>query len=109
MGEKGAKLTGTASQTAEMIVSKLSSFENVSSRKMFGGHGIFQDGKMFAIINSRGEVFFKVDDTNRFEYEKMSSDQHGKMPYYSVADKVLADDARLQELARLSIKIAHKA
>lgn len=74
---------------------------------MFGGHGIFQDGKMFGIINSKGEVSFKVDDTNRSQYELMGSRQHGKMPYCAVPKKTTGNPAKLRKLAKLSIKIAH--
>ena len=108
MGEKGSKLTETASKTAETIVSKLSAISNISSRRMFGGYGIFHDGKMFGLINSKGELFFKVDDTNRSEYLQLGSHQHLKMPYYSVPDKEFEDNSRLTELAKLSIAIAHK-
>lgn len=107
MGERGSKLTATAGEAAENYVAMFSSIEKVSSRKMFGGYGIFQDGKMFAIVNSKGELFFKADDSNIGRYEEMGSEKHGKMPYFSVPGEILEDEGQLVALARLSVEVAH--
>jgi DNA transformation protein and related proteins len=40
----------------------------VLPRRMFGGVGLFQNGLMFGLI-VREELFFKVGDTNRAQYE----------------------------------------
>ena len=41
---------------------------NVTGRSMFGGHGLYCDGRFFGIIAS-DVLYFKVDDTNRRAYE----------------------------------------
>jgi DNA transformation protein and related proteins len=59
--------------------------EGLSSRAMFGGFGIYKQslrpfdkssdlkhGVFFALI-SGGELFFKVDESNRADYEKYDS------------------------------------
>jgi len=50
----------------------LAELKGVTSRAMFGGYGIYKDGIIFGIIVD-DELYFKVDDTNREEYEKMGS------------------------------------
>ncbi|MBK8008760.1 MAG: TfoX/Sxy family protein [Rhizobiales bacterium] len=45
----------------ESIRELFSAFGTVSVRRMFGGHGVFADGLMFA-LESDGELFLKADD-----------------------------------------------
>jgi DNA transformation protein len=106
MGEKGAKLTSDSSISADDIQNRLSSLGDISVKKMFGGYGIFAESKMFALIDSQGQIFFKVDDTNLSSYEDAGSEKHFRMPYYRVPEKVLGDDHLIEEWARTSIEIA---
>ena len=62
MGQKGAKLSREAADASQRTVQALAPLGDVSSRKMFGGYGIFEGGTMFGLINSEGEVYLKVDD-----------------------------------------------
>jgi len=88
------------------IVDKLSGVGDVSSRAMFGGYGIFNEGLMFALI-SDGVLYFKVDDSNREMYEKAGSSkfQHG-ISYWEVPTEIFEDTAKLYEWANVSIEIA---
>lgn len=106
MGEKGDKLTFESSKSAEEIQSRLAELGDISVKKMFGGNGIFAEGKMFALIDSNGGIFFKVDDTNLSWYEEAGSEKHFRMPYYRVPEKVLGNDDLLGEWAQKSIEIA---
>jgi DNA transformation protein len=45
----------------EAIREFFSAFGTVSVRRMFGGHGVFADGMMFA-LESDGELYLKADD-----------------------------------------------
>ena len=45
----------------EAIRELFSTFGTVSVRRMFGGHGVFADGLMFA-LESDGELYLKADD-----------------------------------------------
>lgn len=91
---------------ADYIVDKLSGIGDVSSRAMFGGYGIFNEGLMFALI-SDGVLYFKVDDSNREMYEKAGSSkfQHG-ISYWEIPTEVFEDTIRLYEWANISIGIA---
>ena len=106
MGIKGDKLTSTGQAAAEQLVSQLAGIEGITSKKMLGGHGIFHKGKMFGIVNSKGTVHFKVNDSSYKKYVDNGSRKHGKMPYYSVPETVLADTAILLEWAQESIEIS---
>ena len=65
MGEKGAKEGQDAAAIVEQLLRDLAPLGDVSSRKMFGGYGIFEGSTMFALVNSQGELFLKADDSNR--------------------------------------------
>ncbi len=106
MGEKGAKMASASSQAAEALLGRLVELGDIRSKKMFGGHGIFAEDQMFALIDSGGAVFFKAGDANRALFEEVGAEKHGRMPYYRVPDDVLENDGRLVAWARQSIALA---
>jgi DNA transformation protein len=79
---------------------------DVTTKKMFGGYGVFIDAKMFALIDPSGLIHFKCDDTNEDRYLAVGAERHGRMPYYEVPEDVWADDDTMLEWARLSADIA---
>ena len=105
MGIKGDKLTGEAALSAELMVEKLSGISGISSKKMFGGYGIFCNDQMFGIVDSKGKIFLKADDSNRSGFEKSGSEKHSRMPYYSLPENVLNDPDELISWVRQSISI----
>ncbi|MBT8264952.1 MAG: TfoX/Sxy family protein [Bacteroidia bacterium] len=106
MGQKGDKHTSESQKVSELLEEKLKAIQGITSKKMFGGHGIFHDGKMFAMINSKGQSFLKTDDAISSEFEALGGKQHGKMPYHSIPDPILSDNERLMEWVSRSIKIS---
>jgi DNA transformation protein len=106
MGKKGDKLTNESSKPAEDIQNRLAMLGDIRVKKMFGGYGIFEGDRMFALIDSSGRVFFKVDDANQARFEGAESEKHARMPYYSVPEEVLSDDDLLEEWAQISIRIS---
>ena len=74
----------------------LSNFSGISSRAMFGGYGVYKDGKIFAIIangelfvkgRKETEQFFKSNRSHQFTYSK----KNGKiytMNYWFVSEEV---------------------
>lgn len=92
----------------DYVVQELASLGNLTTKNMFGGVGIFLDGVMFAKIAGDGTLSFRVDDTNRADYEQLGSEQFYSpdkkkgMPYYRVPDEILEDQSAL-------IQWAHKA
>jgi DNA transformation protein and related proteins len=53
------------------VVESLQPLGPVGARRMFGGHGIYLDGVMFALI-ADDQLYLKVDDANRAAYEAAS-------------------------------------
>ena len=90
----------------EHVMGLLTHVEGVTSRPMFGGYGIFQDGDMFALI-AGSALFFKVDDSNLAAYEQAGSTRYKPMPYYSVPADVMEDTDKFNEWAATSIAIGH--
>jgi DNA transformation protein len=85
----------------------------VTTRKMFGGSGVYFDGKFFALLDN-DELYLKVDDTNRPQFERAGAHAFEPWPghvmsgYWSVPADVLEDPAALAEWARGSVAIAGK-
>ena len=57
----------------DYVIEQLGAFGSVSARPMFGGNGLYKAGVMFAIIFD-GELYFKVDDSNRADFEAEKSE-----------------------------------
>ncbi len=61
----------------------------VTAKRMFGGYGLFLDGRMFALVSRDEELFLKADDANRAAFIGRGSVSYGKMPYYSAPEEAL--------------------
>ena len=109
MGTKGTKKTSASDAMAASTLERLEPLGEVTSKKMFGGHGLFESGVMFGMVTSKSELRFKVDDSTRARYEAEGSAPMGKMPYWEVPTEVAASDERLHEWAREAIAVAHAA
>ncbi len=105
MGEK-KKLTKTPSELEVMLMKKLDTIEGISSKKMFGGYGIFHEKKMFGIISAKSEIFFKVNDATQKEYETNGGIRHSRMPYFSLPEKVLSNKKSAISWAKKSIEVS---
>lgn len=85
-------------------------------RRMFGGHGIFCDGVMFALIADE-TLYLKVDGDTKprfaeagalpFMYEK--SGKQIEMSYMTVPDEAAEDVDELRDWAHLAMGAAHRA
>jgi len=51
------------------VMELLGPFGTVGTRRMFGGHGVYLDGLMFALV-SEDTLYLKADDMNRVEFEQ---------------------------------------
>lgn len=109
MGEKGGKLTGEASATAEELVDALQELGGVASKKMFGGCGVFCDDVMFALVDSAGTPFFRASDDQVEALEASGAVGHGRMPYWSITDSERTSEERLLGRAREALETAREA
>ena len=103
MGIKGSKMTQESVINAEELMDKLAMIDGLRSKKMFGGHGLFHDDKMFGLIDSKGVAFFKVEKGMEEDYTSVGAHQHSRMPYYSIPQNVFADLDVLVDWAQKAI------
>lgn len=87
------------------VLDQLSYVTPVESRPMFGGVGIWSEGHFFALI-AGDRLYFKVDDSNRADYEARGSEKFGKMPYYTVPPEILDEPGDLRGWVEKSLTIA---
>jgi len=95
------------------VLDQLAPLGPVSARRMFGGAGIFLDGRMFALMDD-DRLYLKADDVTRpdfesagmtrFAYEAKSKPMH--LSYYGIDDGVLDDADALCAWGRKAIDAA---
>ena len=85
----------------------------VTHRAMFGGYGVYKDGVIFAIV-ADDALYFKVDGTNRKDYEAAGSRpftyiaakrKRVALSYWEVPAEVLDDREKIAEWAGKSLRI----
>ena len=106
MGTKGDKMSSDSGRSAELLLAKLEPITGITSRKMFGGHGIFHNDTMFGIIDSKGVVFLKANDSNKAQFEQRGGHKHSRMPYFSVPEEILNNHEELLKWSRQSIDLS---
>lgn len=98
----------------DYVLDQLQELGEVAPKRMFGGVGLYFDGLFFALI--AGDVlYFKVDDSNRPDYEAAGMDPFrpfGRasyaMRYYEVPAGVLEDRESLRRWAEKSLAAARR-
>ena len=60
----------------DYVMELLGPFGTVGARRMFGGHGVYLDGLMFAIV-SGDTLYLKADEMNRIEFEQAGCEVFG--------------------------------
>src|SRR5436309_1889586 len=58
----------SSASTRVFVIDQLSSIRDISARAMFGGVGIYAGDVFFGIL-AADVLYFKVDDSNRAEYQ----------------------------------------
>jgi DNA transformation protein len=92
----------------EFVVDQLSALEAITSRRMFGGIGLYQADTFFAIIDD-GRLYFVTDASTRDSYTTRGMKPFMYAPgklihtYYEVPVDVLEDDRELCEWARAAV------
>ena len=99
----------------DFVLDQLAGLSALEPRAMFGGLGLYSDDVFFGIL-AADVLYFKVDETNRREYEASGSspfqpypDQAMSMSYYNVPAVVLEDPVTLRQWATRSVAIARAA
>jgi len=96
------------------IVEQLATLPELSTRRMFGGIGLYSDGLFFGLIDN-DTLFFKVDETLAKRYRDKGMPPFAPIPgakpmmgYYQVPPDVLEDADTLVRWARDSLAIPGK-
>ena len=99
----------------DYVLEQLAAFGGVTARGMFGGNGLFKGGLMFGLI-ADGELYFKVDDGNRADFEAKKSqpftyEARGRkvaLSYWFVPEEVIEDSDTLRAWAAKAYDAALK-
>ena len=98
----------------EFVLEQLERVAPVRARPMFGGVGLYCEDLFFALLDD-DRMYFKVDDTNRPDYEALGlgpfdpyKDGVHLMQYYEVPPDVRNDPDEFLAWAREAIAEARK-
>ncbi|ABW65975.1 TfoX/Sxy family protein [Desulfosudis oleivorans] len=93
------------------VLDQLAEWGGVTARKMFGGAGLYRDGRMFGLI-AGDVVYLKVDDSNREAFVRAGSsafkpfaDKPVSLSYYEVPPDVLEVPEELIDWAARSLAV----
>ncbi|MFN8012669.1 MAG: TfoX/Sxy family protein [Holophagaceae bacterium] len=98
------------------VLEQLEPFARLQARPMFGGVGLYGDGRFFALLDD-DRLYFKVDDATRPGLVALGSgpflpfgDPAKPMRgYYEVPGDLLEDLDRLEPFARQALAVAARA
>ena len=98
------------------VLDQLAGLGGVSSKRMFGGAGLYREEFFFGLI-SKDVLYLRVDDSNRSDYATRGMAQfkpyadrpHLSMNYYEAPAEVLEDAGELVSWARRSVEVAMAA
>ena len=105
MGTKGGRGKTAGIEAAAALEETLAPLD-VTSRAMFGGHGLFRDDIMFAIVDSEGRLYLRADASTARAFEAAGSTQHARMPYWEVPQPIREDTEQLREWAATAAEVA---
>jgi DNA transformation protein and related proteins len=96
------------------IVDQLAAVPALSTRRMFGGLGLYSGDWFFGLIDD-DVLFFKVDEANREDYVSRGMKPFVPIPnkpsmgYFQVPADVIEEAEELTRWARRSVEVAQRA
>ena len=96
------------------IVDQLGALPGLSTRRMFGGLGLYSGEWFFALIDD-DVLYFKVDDVNRDDYTSRGMKAFMPFPgqpslgYFQVPPEVIEEAEDLARWAKRSVEVAQRA
>ena len=111
-----AKLEGMQkSAYLDYILDWLSPLGAITSRAMMGGHILYSNGVVFALIAGNA-LFLKVDDSTRPRFEALNlkafqpfPDKPGTMQYYPPPAEFFEDADVMAEWGRAAVEVGKRA
>jgi len=109
-------LTDDQSQYVAYLLELMQSIGEVYARPMFGGHGVFLDKLMFALI-ADGVLYLKADAESRVVFEQrhlqafsyMKKGKAFNLSYFQAPDDALEDPDEMAQWAQQAYTVALKA
>lgn len=107
----------TRASFLEFVLESLASLGPVTSKAMFGGHGIYLDGQIFGLVDD-DKLFFKADAESRARFQDAGGSPFtypGKKgpvvmaAYWTPPDDAMDSPDRLAEWGRLGLDAAARA
>jgi DNA transformation protein len=105
-----------AYDNAEAIRELFSEVLPVTVRRMFGGHGVYADGIMFA-LESGGEIFLKADEqtipglqaegSSRFIYPMRGREV--SLPYWRLPERCYDEPDELKGFVEAAVEVSRRA
>jgi DNA transformation protein len=92
----------------DYLLDQLVGMDDVETRRMFGGFGLYQDETFFGIVH-KGKLFFKIDESTVGEYRKRKmkpfrpNAKQTLKSYYQVPADVIEDADELRQWAMKAI------
>ena len=107
---------GNSTELISFFCEQLQPFSTVTAKRMFGGHGLFCTGLMFALV-SDDQLYFKADTelAKQFEHlglSKFSYSKKGKIchiNYYQAPESCMDDPDEMCRWAKAAYKVAYEA
>jgi DNA transformation protein len=97
------------------VLAQLSALDDVWSKRMFGGVGLYRGDTFFAVMDNQA-LFFKVDETTAPRYRAEGMPPFAPIPgkpamltYYQVPAGIIEDPDALADWARQSIAVAGRS
>jgi DNA transformation protein len=106
-------MASTDESLKDFVLDQLQELGDVEARRMFGGHGLYQDDTFFGILH-KGKLYFKVDESTIGEYRKRRMKPFRPNPkqtlksYYQVPVEFIEDDHWLGAWAKAAIRCQRK-
>ena len=108
----------TQNEFVNYLLELLAPFGHITSRAMFGGHGIYKDGLIFAVVIDDG-FYLKVDGANRHEfeargiapflYQSKSKNMQVSLGYYACPEEALENWREMMAWAKSGYGAALRA
>src|SRR4051794_6157980 len=98
----------------DRVLDRLSELGDITSRPLFGGHGIYWRDVIFGMV-FRDRLYLKVDDQSKHEYLAAGmrpfrpNDRQTLKSYYEVPPEILDDREVLLSWAREAIRAGEES
>jgi DNA transformation protein len=99
----------------DFVLEQLSPMGEITARSMFGGHCLYCDGIVFALIGNN-VLYLKTDEVNRPDFENRGlepfqpfEDKSGVMSYYAAPPEIFEDSDAMKRWVGSAVDAGRRA